>query len=127
MKVVETRKSHRSITPVIQKKEAFYSAPRSGKHSQTKGINPMALSSHENVKQNKLFMKMNKSGELESIEKDKGNYSTISIEQDIANLENIKIINNKGDNFVLEFNESEEQFNQMKNINNNQIEKHDAK
>ena len=81
---------------------------------QTKEQAPAIFSSHENINHNKFFMKIGKSDELESIEKDKGEFSTVSIEQDIANLENVKVVANHGEHFVFEFDESEEQLAQLK-------------
>lgn len=108
------RTNLRATTPVVQKKEVFFSVPKQSKHAQGKDVAKQIFSSHENIPTNKFFLKMSKSDELESIEKDKGEFSTVSIEQDIANLEQIKNVGGQGEHFVFEFDESEEQFKEMK-------------
>lgn len=76
---------------------------KNGKSSS--GKNEQIYASHDNVPNQKLFHKNEKYDELDSIEKDKDIFSTISIEQDIANLDNIGHVDKQGDQFVLEFDE----------------------
>ena len=69
-----------------------------------------SVHSSQDVSQSqRFFQKSDKYDELESIEKDKEIFSTISIEQDIANLDNIGHLGRDGEQFVLEFDECDEQ------------------
>ena len=82
---------------MIHKKEAFYTAPKTAKHSQIRDIAPFLFSSHENIHTGESIQKCNESEELESIE------------QDIANLAQIKNIGKISDQFIFELDETEEQ------------------
>lgn len=105
--------SHRSTTPVLQNKLPLCNI-KPVRAEKAKGPSAKGYSSRENNVTNKLFAKPNKSDELESIEKEKVEFSTFSIEQDIANLAHIKGIGTQGDHFVFDFEESEEQLAQFR-------------
>lgn len=92
----KTRFTSRSITPVIKKKEAFYSAPKQTKQVQREP-SPFAFSSYENIHNGESILKCNESGELESIE------------QDIANLDQLKNFGKISEQFIFELDETEEQ------------------
>ena len=101
--------NQRSTTPVLQNRIPLHSSKPAKSKENTKEPNTQAFNSNENNPASKFWIKPNKSDELESIEKEKVEFSTFSIEQDIANLAHIKAIENQGEHFVLEFDESEEQ------------------
>lgn len=84
----------------------FSSHPKTVKNSKNMRSNGHVYASHENMQTDNLFYKKDdKYDELESIEKDRDIFSTISIEQDIANLDNLGTFGKEGEHFVLEFDE----------------------
>ena len=105
--------NQRSTTPIISSVSPFHESKQSIS-KKSKVVAPETLSSRDSNLANKFFAKPNRSDELESIEKEKVEFSTFSIEQDIANLAHIKVTGSQGDHFVLEFDESDDHLAQFK-------------